>query len=334
MPELRRDPIIGRWVIIATERSRRPGGFSLNREPQGTVPCPFCPGNESKTPPEIWAVGQKNRVPNQPGWTTRVVPNKYPALEIEGDLHRSSEDLFAKMDGLGAHEVIVETDDHNRQLEDLDDARAVDVLHAWRDRIVDLKKDKRFEYVLVFKNRGASAGASVAHAHSQLIATPMVPIRVKQEIRGAEEYHEQKGRCIYCDIIQAELDKNERVVEHNDDFVVITPFASRFAFEMWILPRVHATDYDQMPESSYVSLAKILKKALTRLNNVLDMPPYNFIIHTGPLKTNGLAHYHWHIELMPKIVHTAGFEWGAGFYINPTPPELAARYLRDALPDK
>jgi UDPglucose--hexose-1-phosphate uridylyltransferase len=329
MPELRRDPVIGRWVIISTERSRRPAGFSSLRENQGTVPCPFCPGNESKTPPEISVVAPRGRTPNTPGWTTRVVPNKFPALQIEGDLHRSGEDLFDRMDGLGAHEVIVETEDHNRQLENLDEKHVTDVLLSWRDRIVDLKKDPRFEYILVFKNRGAAAGASLAHAHSQLIATPMVPIRVKQELRGAEEYFEQKGRCIFCQILKAEMEKKDRLVEVNDDFAVITPFASRFPFEMWILPRAHASDFEGTSEAQLRSLSRTLKSVIGRLNNVLDNPPYNFIIHTGPLKSNKLAHFHWHIELMPKIVHTAGFEWGAGFYINPTPPEQAAQYLRE-----
>ncbi len=330
MPELRRDPVIGRWVIISTERSRRPGGFGNQRETQGSVPCPFCAGNEEKTPPEVMVFAPKNRAPNAPGWWVRVIPNKYPALQIEGDLHRTGEDLFDKMDGLGAHEVVVETEDHNRQLEDLDPSRIKDVLWAYHDRILDLKKDPRFEYILVFKNRGSAAGATLAHAHSQLIATPMVPIRVKQELRGAEEYFEQKGRCIFCEIIRAELEKKERVVEMNDDFVVLTPFASRFPFEMWILPRSHSSDYEAMAEPQYASLSVILKSVLTRLNGVLDAPPYNFIVHTSPLKTTGLAHYHWHIEVMPKIVQTAGFEWGAGFYINPTPPEQAAQYLREA----
>lgn len=332
MPELRRDPIIGRWVIISTERSRRPGGVPSPRETQGSVPCPFCAGNEDKTPAEIMAFAPKGRPANAPGWWVRVVPNKYPALQIEGDLHRTGEDLFDKMDGLGAHEVIIETEDHSRRLEDLDESRVRDVLWAYRDRILDLKKDPRFEYILVFKNNGSAAGASLAHAHSQLIATPMVPIRVKQELRGAEEYYEQKGRCIYCEILRVETEKKERVVEMNEDFVVLAPFASRFPFETWILPRHHGSDYAALSEEKYLSLARILKSVLGRMNGVLDNPAYNFIIHSEPLKSHGVAHYHWHIELMPKIVHTAGFEWGAGFYINPTPPEQAAQYLREAKP--
>ncbi len=330
MPELRRDPVIGRWVIISTERSRRPGGLRTQSESQGSVPCPFCPGNESKTPPEVLAYGPRGRGPNTPGWSTRVVPNKFPALQIEGDLHRGGEDLFDRMDGLGAHEVIIETDDHTKQLEDLNENQVTDVLFSWRDRILDLKKDPRFEYILVFKNRGTAAGASLAHAHSQLIATPMVPIRVKQELRGSDEYYEKKGRCIFCEILRSEMEKKERVVEVTDDFAVITPFASRFPFEMWIMPRRHSSSFETTTDAQFRALSRTLKSVLSRLNNVLDNPPYNFIVHTGPLKANQLAHFHWHIELMPKIVHTAGFEWGAGFYINPTPPEQAAHYLREA----
>jgi UDPglucose--hexose-1-phosphate uridylyltransferase len=199
MPEFRRDPVIGRWVIISTERSRRPGDFNHVRESQGSVPCPFCPGNEEKTPPEILAFGDSGRGPNQPGWWVRVIPNKYPALRIEGQLHRTGELLYDKMDGLGAHEVFIETPDHQKRIEDLDEKKLQDVLWAYRERMLDLKKDNRLEYILVFKNHGAAAGATLVHAHSQLIATPMVPIRVKQELRGADEYFEQKGRCIYCD---------------------------------------------------------------------------------------------------------------------------------------
>ncbi len=233
------------------------------------------------------------------------------------------------MDGLGAHEVIIETDDHAKQLEDLDDQRIQDVFWAFRDRSVDLKKDLRFEYIMVFKNRGTAAGASLAHPHSQLIATPMVPIRVKQEMRGADDYYEQKGRCIFCDIIHQEQKEKVRVVDENEDFIAITPFASRFPFEMWVLPKRHSSDYEEIKKPEVVHLGRLVKSVIGRLNGVLDRPAYNFIIHTSPTKSNNLKHYHWHIELMPKLTQTAGFEWGTGFYINPTPPERAAEHLRD-----
>jgi UDPglucose--hexose-1-phosphate uridylyltransferase len=329
VPELRRDPVIGRWVIIATERRRRPSDFGHARENQGSVPCPFCPGNEEKTPPEILAYGHPERGANRPGWWVRVIPNKYPALRIEGQVHRTSDSLYDKMDGLGAHEVIVETEDHGKQLEDLDESRLQDVFWAYRERIMDLKRDARFEYILIFKNRGTAAGASLAHAHSQLIATPMVPIRVKQEMRGADDYFEKKGHCIFCDIIRQEQEQKVRVVDENQDFIAIAPFASRFPFEMWILPKKHSSDFEDIRRPELASLGKMVKNVFQRLNRVLDFPAYNYIIHNSPLKANRPQYYHWYIEIMPKLTQTAGFEWGTGFYINPTPPEQAASYLRE-----
>lgn len=334
MPELRRDPVIGRWVIISTERARRPNGFPVHRETQGSSPCPFCPGAEEKTPPEIMAYAPADRAINKPGWWVRVVPNKYPVLQIEGQIHRTGEDLYDKMDGMGAHEVIIETPDHAHQMEDLPPEKLQDVLWCYRERMLDLKKDPRLEYVLIFKNRGTAAGASIAHAHSQLIATPMVPIRVKQEMRGSDEYFEKKGRCIFCDIITLEGTKKERVVDENDDFIVLAPFASRFPFEMWVLPKKHDSNYERIQKPQVINLARMIRSVLHRLNGVLDFPAYNFILHTAPQKATFLAHFHWHIELIPKLVQTAGFEWGTGFYINPIPPEEATKHLRNhSVPD-
>jgi UDPglucose--hexose-1-phosphate uridylyltransferase len=329
MPELRRDPIIGRWVIVSTERRRRPNDFNHVRESQGSVPCPFCPGNEEKTPPEIMAYGPADRVANSPGWRVRVVPNKYPALRIEGQLHRSGDQLFDKMDGLGAHEVIIESDDHSKQLEDLTDEQVQDVFWSYRERILDLKRDTRLEYILIFKNRGAAAGASLAHAHSQLIATPMVPIRVKQEMRGADEYFEKTGRCIFCDIIQQEDRLKERVVDENDDFIAFTPFASRFPFEIWIMPKKHGSDFEGARRPELVQLGHLVKSVFQRLNGVLEQPAYNFVIQNSPLKQNNIAFYHWRLEIIPKLTQIAGFEWGTGFYINAVPPEQAASLLRE-----
>lgn len=329
VPELRRDPIIGRWVIISTERGKRPSDFPREHEQQASIPCPFCPGNEEKTPPEILSYAPAARKPNTPDWWVRVVPNKFPALHIEGKLHRSGEGMYDKMDGLGAHEVIIETPDHTKQLEHLDDARVEDVFWAYRDRIVDLKKDPRLEYVLIFKNRGYAAGATLSHSHSQMIATPMVPIRVKQEMQGAAAYFEYKERCIFCDVIRQEMAMKVRVVEENADFIAIVPFASRFPFETWVLPKKHDYNFEDIQKPEVSHLARLMKSVLRRLDGVLDNPPYNFVIHNSPLKANYLEHFHWHIEIMPNLTRTAGFEWGTGFYINPTPPEQAAAYLRE-----
>jgi len=329
MPELRRDPVIGRWVIISSERGRRPHDFEHPPENQGTVPCPFCPGNEEKTPPEILVYGPEGRPPNTKDWHLRVVPNKYPALRVEGNLHRTEDDLFAKMDGLGAHEVIIETSNHNKSLEDLHENSVQDVFWSYRDRLLDLKKDDRLEYVLVFKNSGRAAGATLTHSHSQLIATPMVPIRVKMEMSGSADYFERKGRCVFCDIIQAEKSKKIRMIEENEHFIAIAPFASRSPFEIWVLPQKHKSEYADIQKSEVIHLAKIMKSVLGKMGQVLDHPAYNFLLHNIPLKTSKSQSYHWHFEIMPTLSLRAGFEWGTGFYINPIPPEQAAEYLKE-----
>ncbi|MBI4056878.1 MAG: galactose-1-phosphate uridylyltransferase [Elusimicrobia bacterium] len=331
MPELRKDPIIGRWVIIATERGTRPHDFKRSPESLGGDPqnCPFCPGNESKTPPEILAYHEPGRLKDQPGWWIRVVPNKYPALQVEGAIHREGEGMYDKMSGLGAHEVIIETSSHTEFIAQMKPSRIEDVFWACRDRMIDLKKDPRMQYILIFKNHGAAAGASLAHPHSQLIATPMVPIRVKQEMAGAKAYYDYKERCVFCDILREESEDRRRVVAENEGFVAFEPYASRFPFETWIIPKIHSAHFEDVQKHQVVDLAQIMKKSLGQIHQVLQNPPLNYIVHTAPLKEMDLPHYHWHIEIMPKLTHVAGFEWGTGFYINPTPPELAAQFLTD-----
>ena len=332
LPELRKDPVTGRWVIISTERGKRPNDFlreSVAVTPDGKN-CPFCPGHESKTPPEVLVYGRSSGGANAPGWTTRVVPNKYPALGIEGDLDREGEGLFDKMNGVGAHEVIIETPDHTSTLASLPERAVEDVLWAFRDRMLDLKNDKRFRYVLIFKNHGEAAGASVEHTHSQLIALPIVPRRVREEVDSCWHYYDEKERCIFCDIIRQERDTGERVIGENDHFITLAPYAPRFPFEMWLLPKEHGSSYENNQSTLYASAARMLKDTLLRLDAVLDRPPYNFMIHTSPLGEEVNDHYHWHIEIIPKLTKVAGFEWGTGFYINPTPPEESARFLREA----
>jgi UDPglucose--hexose-1-phosphate uridylyltransferase len=330
MSELRRDPIIGRWVIISAERGRRPSEFQKRQDDNAGKPCPFCTGNEKLTPSEILAYGQPGRHKDGPGWWIRVIPNKYPALAIEGSLNRQAEGMYDKMNGLGAHEVIIETPDHTKSLAELTEKHIEDVIWVYRDRIMDLKKDIRLEYALIFKNHGAAAGATLSHSHSQLIATPVVPRRVREEVNGAKGYYDYKERCVFCDIIKQELSLNIRIVAENDDFVVMTPFASRFPFEVWILPKVHDSDFENIQKHSAVNLASILKSTLLKFKNVLENPAYNFVLHNTPLREHNLPHYHWHLELIPKLTDVAGFEWGSGFYINTTPPEEAAKFLRES----
>ncbi|MGH9342144.1 MAG: galactose-1-phosphate uridylyltransferase [Terriglobia bacterium] len=331
MPELRKDPVTGRWVIIATDRAKRPSDFVREKvEIRGTGFCPFCYNNESKTPPEILAYRSDGSAPNTPGWSLRVVANKFPALRIEGSLNRQGEGLYDKMEGIGAHEVIIETPDHSKTLAQLTPRAIEDVLWAFRDRILDLEKDRRFKYILIFKNHGEAAGASLEHTHSQLIALPVVPKRVAEELAGAAEYFHYKERCIFCDIIQQETTACTRVISENESFIAVAPFAPRFPFEMWIAPKAHQAAYKQSKKHENAQFAVILKDMLTRLDLVLERPAYNYVIHTAPLAGDHEDYYHWHMEIMPKLTKVAGFEWGTGFYINPTPPEESARFLREA----
>jgi UDPglucose--hexose-1-phosphate uridylyltransferase len=337
MPELRKDPVVGRWVIISTERSRRPTHFTAATPTRTSTACPFCPGSEDMTPPEVYSWRPQHPLPNGPGWQVRVVPNKFPALQIEGNLDRRGEGLYDKMNGVGAHEVVIETPDHTADLADLDVGHIEQILIAYRERVIDLHRDRRFRYVLIFKNHGAQAGATLEHTHTQLIATPIIPKSIQEELEGSRRYYELKERCVFCDIVAQETADNNgrRVVTMNDRFVVLEPFAPRFPFETWILPRKHDDSFHMLSDDSeYRDLAVILKDTLQRLNQALERPPFNFVIHTAPVSDTSLEHYHWHLEIMPTLTRVAGFEIGSGFYINPTPPEDAAQYLRElTVPD-
>jgi len=331
MPELRKDPVVGRWVIISTERGRKPSDFSERVEMKHATFCPFCPGNEGTTPPEVLAYRPENSPVNGPGWTVRVVPNKFPALQIEGSINRRAEGLYDKMNGIGAHEVIIEGTDHHVDFADMSEEHIASILWAYRERMVDLRKDKRLRYNLVFKNHGEAAGASLEHTHTQLISTPILPKQVQEELDGSLAYWQVKERCVWCDIVEQEVaDGNgKRVVLATPKFASIVPYAARFPFECWILPREHEAAFENQPADDYKELAGVLRETLQRLNLALNFPPYNLVVHTAPNRDSDHEYYHWHIEIMPKLTKVAGFEWGSGFYINPTPPEDAAAYLRE-----
>ncbi|MEX1096965.1 MAG: galactose-1-phosphate uridylyltransferase [Planctomycetales bacterium] len=323
MSELRKDPIVNRWVIIAPDRAKRPHDFQDGpaRRPEGH--CPFCRGNEGITPREILAYRD-----SAGAWRVRVVPNKFPALQVEGDLGKRGEGMYDVMNGVGAHEVIIECPHHELNMSRLSVENIRDVLWVYRDRLVDLKRDSRLVHGLIFKNVGALAGASLDHSHSQLIVTPTVPITVAEEIQGSLEFYDYRGRCIYCDMIQQELATDERIVLDTPNFLVFCPFASRFPFETWIVPKKHSSHYENIPRQGVEEMGMVLKVVLGKLEFALDDPPYNYIIHTGPFDVGELKHYHWHLEIFPRLTRVAGFEWGSGFYINPVLPEQAAAYLR------
>ncbi len=329
LAELRRDPVVGRWVIVETESPLGPEDFEHEPHHWAKTECPFCYGNEDKTPAEVGAIRDPKTEPNTPGWGVRVVPNKFPALEIEGDIERRGEGIYDMSRGIGAHEVIIQSPYHNQDIPDLLDEEVANMLKMCCSRTQDLQRDKRFKYILVFKNYGPSAGASLAHPHVQLIALPMIPKNPAEEIEGALEYFKFRERCLFCDMLNQETQEKTRLVTENKYFAAFCPFVSRFNFEVWIMPKIHSSSYHGMKSNEITALAKILKKVLGKLRLLLSNPAYNFIIHASPLRGNGdLAHYHWHIEIMPTLTRVAGFEWGTGFYMVSTPPELAAKHLR------
>jgi len=330
LPELRKDPITGRWVIIATDRAKRPSDFIRQPVPPArqTV-CPFDWGNEAKTPPEVLAY-RDGTGRDAPGWRVRVVPNKFPVLGIEGDLNRQGEGMYDKMNGIGAHEVIIESPEHALTLAELPERQIEDVLRAAQDRVNDLKRDRRFRYIILFKNHGEAAGASLEHPHSQLIALPVIPRSARDETDAAREFYEQKERCIFCDIIRQESASGTRMVTETERFAVLEPYAPRFPFETWILPKEHASHFEDSDQPTLQNLAWVLRTTLRKLNKVLERPAYNLMVHSAPVQEPFLPYYHWHIEIIPKLTKVAGFEWGTGFYINPTPPEESARFLREA----
>jgi UDPglucose--hexose-1-phosphate uridylyltransferase len=329
MPELRKDLIVGRWVIISVERGKRPSDFaspSQKRKIAGF--CPFCEGNEYTTPEEIMAFRSADSGPNTPGWTVRVVPNKFPALQMDGELYRTNAGIFEMMNGVGTHEVVIESPDHLSSLSTMPLKSVGKVLLAYYQRLKELEKDSRLKYALVFKNEGDAAGASLEHTHSQIIALPIVPSLVLAELDASSRYYEEKKRCIFCDVIEQEHKDGQRIVCENENYLAIAPFAPRAPFETWILPKNHESRFRPI-NGSFNSLAEILQRVLRQLDRLLDIPPYNYILHTSPFSDDVSESYHWHFEIMPKLTKIAGFEWGSGFYINPTPPEIAAKYMRE-----
>jgi len=334
MPQLRRDPVSGRWVIIATERAARPRDFQTKaREVRGGF-CPFCEGNEDKTPPEVAACRDADSKPDGPGWRVRVVPNKYPALNLEGNPEEHDAGLYCAMNGVGRHEVFIESPRHAVSPTEQPPDLLADALCVQRQRLLELKKDKRLIYACLFKNVGTTAGASLEHTHSQLICTPVAPKPVQEEMRLCEDFWDANGRCLVCSILAQELTDGSRIVMDSEQYVVFTPFASRFPFEMWILPKEHISHFEDTSPEALRELARVVHDALRRLDLALDEPPYNYIVHTATFDLGPLDFFHWHIEIIPRVTRVAGFEWGTGFYINPMLPEKAAQYLREALPER
>lgn len=332
MSEWRKDPIVDRWVIISTERGKRPHDY---KEFKGVKTenkiCPLCEGNEKLTPPEIISYREAGSFPDNPGWWVRVVPNKFPALRIENSIETGQDGIYKYMSGVGAHEVIVESAVHTPGLDLQTEKQAEEVFWIWRERLLDLRKDKRLKYIQIFKNTGLSAGASLEHTHSQLIAVPMVPVDVRREIEGMIQYANRNGTCALCDMINQEISGRERLVMDGRHFIIFNPFASRFPFETWLVPKEHQHDFTMIREEQVRELAYFFRTTLRKFSVLIENLPYNIVLHTSPVNTTGEIIYHWHLEILPHLTTIAGFELGTGYFINPTPPEMAARSLRDTL---
>lgn len=338
MSRLRKDPVVGRWIIISTERPKTARDYTHHEPDDDVTPaeCPFCAGNESKTPPEIAAFRPPGGRSNSSDWWVRVIPSKFPVLTVEGTLEREGSGVYDWMNGVGAHEIIIESPEHALRLEDHPENQVEKVLWAYRDRILDLERDQRLRYTLIVKNQGWSAGSLQNHAHTQVIATPVIPKLVKEKLDGAKSYYDYKERCVFCDMLRQELAAGERVVEETRHFLVFTPFAARFPFEVWIYPKSHSCSYIDVSKEEVMDLSRVLKTTLLRLGKALSNPPYNYLLYTAPNRMPRHGHwhtlrddFHWHLEILPRITQVAGFERGSGFYINPTPPEEAAKELRE-----
>lgn len=301
---------------------------------------PFSEGNEARTPPEVYAIRPGGGGPNTSGWTVRVVPNKFPVLGIDGDIEIRSAGPNESMDGVGVHEVVIESPDAMKDLADQSADHVTEVFNACRARLKDLEQDRRLRYLLVFKNHGVEAGSTIPHSHTQIIGLPVTPSTLRLELNASRAHYAETSRCLFCDQLSAVLDNSDRVVAENDHCVAYTPYASRFPFEVTIAPKTHAHSFVTAADTVIDAFGTLVHDVLSRLKTILKDPPYNFALHTSPnvdaepltaehWKT--LAHdFHWHLEVIPRLTQVAGFEWGTGFYVNPMPPEAAAAFLRDA----
>jgi UDPglucose--hexose-1-phosphate uridylyltransferase len=332
---MRKDILTGRWVIMSEGTAVRPADFLFKKFARETTFCPFCETNEASTPPEVFAIRKPGSAANGPGWSVRVVPNVAPRLRIEGELGRRAAGIHDLMNGVGAHEIIVETPRHDRCLHELEIGEISDVIRAYVARIGDLERDKRIRYVLIFKNHGEHAGAhTISHSISQLMGLAITPRTVKTKLMVARDYFTAKERCIYCDVLRQEMKEQKRVIAENEDFLAFAPFASRFPFEMAVFPKSHNSAFSRVSPGQIGNLSRVLRDALRKLDRTLGGPPYNLFLQDRPFLRSRPGYwntieddFHWHMEILPQIVRISGFEWASGFFYNPVPPEVAAQCL-------
>jgi len=342
VPELRRDPVVGYWTIISTERGWRPVEYRAKKIVDERA-CPFCENHESETTSEVYAIRKPGTQPDGPGWRVRAILSRVPILADGTNGSEShGQGIYDWREGVGRHEIIIETPTHQHDLDELSVEMIQDVIRVYLQRFTELEKDERFAYALLFKNHGVVSGAAkdvIRHSRSQIIAMPIIPKRAKEELSGAKNYFDRRERCVFCDVLKQEASEQIRRVAENNSFFAFCPFASRSPFEMWVLPKKHGADFGRLEPERFSDLASVLKICLSKLRILLEDPPYNIILHSAPFRHKSKSNYwktidldyHWYFQIMPRLTQSAGFEWGTGIYINPTPPEEAATLLRETV---
>jgi len=328
MPELRQNRFTKEWVIMATERAKRPEEMRVKREARPPLPhyvatCPFCPGNEHLAPPEILRFSQPDGQ-----WSVRVVPNKFAALTREGKPEWKIERSRRTIRGVGIHDVIVDTPDHALTTALLPPEQVRTVLECYRQRFRVVSDDPRVAHVTIFKNHGVRAGTSLEHPHSQMVGTPVISSQVRQRLYEALRHFDEFGECIFCAMIAEELAEDKRVMLASEHFVVIEPFASATPFATAIYPRRHMASFGNVSDHELADLAQVLRAVLAKLYVGLDNPDFNYTIRSAPAEVAGVKYYHWYLSVIPRLTRVAGFELGSGMFINTVLPEHATEFLR------
>ena len=331
MPEIRYNPVTGDWVVIATERAKRPEDFVHKKEkkvvPSFVETCPFCPGNEEKTPPETFALRGADGT-----WTVRSVPNRFSALTPIGEVVKERASRFRQsVSGVGLHEVIIETPDHSMTTALLPLPQIESILFTYRNRLIEFYRDPRIQHVVIFKNHGEGAGTSLEHPHSQIVGTPVFPGQVMKRVEEAIQnyYYIDFGECLYCSLMKDEMEQGVRIVNENKSFVAFIPYAAASPFHLWIFPKTHRTCFGDVGDTELSDLAALLKDILLRLYVGLDNPDFNYMIRCLSPEGAGNKVFHWYVVVIPRVAQMAGFEMGTGMFINTALPEESARFLRD-----
>lgn len=328
MSELRQNFATKEWVVIATERARRPEEMANKRERKPVssfVPsCPFCPGNEKLTPPEVMRVPASMDVP----WRARVVPNKFAALSREVQPTRTVHRSRRTVNGFGIHDVIVETPDHSQVMALMSDSYVAEILGIYKTRYDQISLDPRIALITIFKNHGLDAGTSLEHPHSQIIATPVISLQVRERFQQASRHFDDFGECMFCQALEEELQEQTRIVMVSEYFVALELYASAAPFSTHIYPRRHMASFADASALELNDLARMLRKMLAKLYYGLADPDFNFTIRSAPAESVGVKYFHWYLSVIPRLTRVAGFELGSGMFINTVLPEAAAEFLR------